>query len=102
MKVCTIESGQKDFKVMGQINFDTVTRLFNQGVELFNGFEQVELDFTHVSHVDSSAITLLLNWLRFAKQTKKKFIFHNLPGQLLEIANVCEVMPFLENHIYTE
>lgn len=100
MKVCSIEKGQQnDFKILGTINFDTVTHLYKKGIELFTDSVEVRLDFTEVLHADSSAISLLLNWLRFAKQQQKNFIFLNIPSQLLEIANVCEVMPLLNKYI---
>jgi phospholipid transport system transporter-binding protein len=99
MTFCTIEKNNDDFKISGLINFDTVTHLYKQGTELLNNIDQVTLDFSKVTHTDSSGIALLLNWLRFARVKGKTFKFANLPGQLLEIANVCEVMPFLQPHM---
>lgn len=99
MTVCTIEKKDEVFKINGLINFDTVTHLYKQGTELLENNEQVTLDFSKVTHTDSSGIALLLNWLRIARIKGKTFKFANLPGQLLEIANVCEVMPFLQPHI---
>ncbi|MBA2654757.1 MAG: STAS domain-containing protein [Gammaproteobacteria bacterium] len=99
MNECRIEKDQDDFKIFGLINFETAAQLYKKGTELFVTTEEVRLDFAKVAFVDSSAIALLFNWLRFAKQKGKSFEFVNLPAQLLEIANVCEVMPFLEQYM---
>jgi phospholipid transport system transporter-binding protein len=99
MNFSKIEKSSNGFKILGFINFDTVMSLHKQGIELFKNCENIHLDFSNVVHVDSSAITLLLNWLRFAKAKHKQLVCDNLPGQLLEIAIVCEVMPFLKQYI---
>ena len=101
MERCQIERTCEGFKILGLMTFDTVGLLYKQGIALFAPDKEVQFDFAGVSHVDSSAIALLLNWLRFAKKNNKNFSFYNLPGQLLEIANVCEVMSFLSRHINT-
>lgn len=99
MEVCTIQKESNGFKIKGLINFETVTKLYKQGTELLDGQENVIIDFSDVTHADSTGIALLLYWLRIAKSEGKSFKFANLPGQLLEMANVCEVMPFLQRHL---
>src|SRR5262245_2614202 len=99
MDSCKIEKSTNGFKILGLMNFETVMHLYQQGTLLFGPYEKIQLDFAEVVHADSSAIALLLNWLRFAKVRRKLFVFNNLPGQLLEIANVCEVMPLLSQYV---
>jgi len=93
-----IEQRQRDYKIKGIINFDTVTQLYKSGSLLIDRHAEVHFDFSEVDQADSSAVALLLNWLRYAKKKKRKLLFHHIPAQLLEIANVCEVMPFLQKH----
>jgi phospholipid transport system transporter-binding protein len=99
MSACVIERVDAGFKISGLINFDTVTDLYKQGAELLEKLDRIYLDFSEVTHADSSAIALLLNWIRVARRKGKFFMFVNLPAQLLEMANVCEVMPFLQKHM---
>jgi phospholipid transport system transporter-binding protein len=99
MGICKTEKDTEGYKILGQINFDTVSHLYKQGKEILEKTAQVKLNFGEVTHADSSAIALLLSWLRVAKQKGKTFVFMNLPIQLLEIANVCEVMPILKDHV---
>lgn len=94
-----IQVTPQGFKLLGVLNFDAVMPLYKRGITLLDHCEHVLVDFSEVSHADSSAIALLLSWLRYAKQHNKTLIFANLPNQLLEICNVCEVMPFLQQHI---
>lgn len=99
MGSCRIEKSQQGFKILGLMNFHTVSCLYKDSLPLFADYKEVRLDFAEVVHADSSAIALLLNWLRYAKKNRKQCIFTNLPSQLCDIANVCEVLPILENSI---
>lgn len=99
MNTCKIEKNNDSFKVYGVINFDTATHLCKQGLMMFAEFSKLQFDFAGVAHIDSSAMALLLSWIRHAKQQQKSLQFVNLPGQLLEIANLCEVMPILDEYI---
>ena len=68
MNGCRIEQSQNGFKVLGLINFETVMHIYQQGAELLNACDRVHLDFAQVSHADSTAIALLLSWLRCARK----------------------------------
>lgn len=99
MSLCSIQKESDGFKVIGLVNFDTVVQIYKQGNQLLAGNDDIVIDFSKVSHADSSCIALLLYWLRLAKVAGKTIKFANLPGQLREMANVCEVMPFLQPHM---
>jgi phospholipid transport system transporter-binding protein len=99
MLTCSIEQKIDSYDVKGPINFDTVSKLYKQGSVLMQGTHELTFNFVNVTYADSSAIALLLSWLRIAKERKLSLLLNNLPAQLLEIANVCEVMPFLEPHM---
>lgn len=101
MESCSLQKEKDGFKIVGLINFNTVTQIYKQGIQLLEGLNCVVIDFSEVTHADSSGIALLLYWLRIAKSEGKTFQFANLPAQLLEMANVCEVMPFLQKHMIT-
>jgi phospholipid transport system transporter-binding protein len=101
METCTIRKESDGFKIFGLVNFDTVTKLYKQGTQLLEGLDRIVIDFSNVTYADSSGIALLLYWLRIAKLEGKSCQFANLPRQLVEMANVCEVMPFLQEHMIT-
>lgn len=100
MQISQIEKNANGYQILGVINFDTVLDLYKKGAAILESSKkEVTLSFGEVRHIDSSAIALLLSWLRVAKKKGKSFTFTDLPAQLIDIANVCEVMPMLENHI---
>jgi phospholipid transport system transporter-binding protein len=94
-----IEQVQDHFKILGKLSYENIVSLYREGTTLLDRSEQICFDLAKISHTDSSAIALLLSWIRYAMRNKKSFIFKNLPPQLIEIANVCEVMPLLERHL---
>jgi ABC-type transporter Mla MlaB component len=94
-----IEQVQDHFNILGKLNYENIVSLYREGKMLLDCSEQICFDLAKLSPIDSSVIALLLSWLRYAKKNKKSFTFKNLPPQLIEIANVCEVMPLLERYL---
>lgn len=74
--------------VAGVLNFDTVVALRELGNQLMQQQSSVIFDLAKVKQVDSSALTLLLAWYRYAKQQSKSISFINIPQQLFEIAEL--------------
>lgn len=95
MTPCCIEYQGNGYGVSGAINFASVSNLYQQGKLLIESNPRVLLDFRRVTGVDSSAIALLINWVRLAKQQQASVLFLNLPTALVEMACVCDVMAFL-------
>lgn len=67
--------------VRGSITFNNVVELTQQGIGLIDGHCQV-VDLNEVTEVDSSAVSMLLEWLRVAKMRKLDLHFVNLPENL--------------------
>lgn len=67
--------------VRGSITFNNVVELTQQGIGLIDGHCQV-VDLNEVTEVDSSAVSMLLEWLRIAKMRKLDLHFVNLPENL--------------------
>lgn len=99
MSNCQVIKVANGYKILGIMNFDSVAQLFKQGLQLLEEHEKIEVDFEQVTHADSSAIALLLSWIRLANQKGKAIVFTNLPSQLLEMATVCEVDLFLNQYL---
>lgn len=47
-----------------------------------------EIDFAHVGKVDSSALSLMLAWLRRAQATGTQLKFRNIPDSLMSLAKL--------------
>ena len=83
------------FSVNGVLLFNTVPAWLRLGREYIQQTDQPHIDLAQVEQSDSSAVALLLAWLRYAKSTGKSIQFHNVPQQLLAVAKVCGVLLFI-------
>ena len=59
------------------------------------GTAHVEVDLKGVSDVDTSAISLLFEWLRQAHSRKSKVLFSNLPEDLVSLATLYGVLELI-------
>lgn len=72
--------------VSGQLTFTTVNDLLASTPVLFSPVATLDVDLADVTHSDSAGLALLIDWIRTAKQTDKKIVFHNIPAQMLAMA----------------
>ena len=82
------------FRVDGPITMANARSILEQGDSLFNHGE-VEVDLGAVNEVDSSAVSILLQWIREAKQRDQKLIFTNLPENLKSLVALYGVQDFI-------
>ena len=85
--------------VSGRLTLDTAREaadtLFNSDLHPGNG-ERLVVDLAQVDAVDSSAVSVLLQWSRLSRENGVQLSFINLPSNLLSLANlydVAEVLP---------
>jgi len=57
--------------------------------------DQVEIDLKAVLDVDTTAISLLFEWLRQAYTRKSKVVFSNLPQNLTSLATLYGVLELI-------
>ncbi len=75
------------FHVGGELTFATVKDILEPAQILFDSASELDIDLTDVIRSDSAGLALLINWIRTAKIDNKKIVFHNIPAQMLAIAN---------------
>lgn len=80
--------------VRGPITVDNVVALLAQGNGLFNS-PQVTVDLSSVTEVDSSALSLLLEWRREAGRNQRAVRYLNLPANLKSLAQLYGVTELL-------
>jgi phospholipid transport system transporter-binding protein len=80
--------------VRGPITINNVVALLGQGNGLFTAPE-VTVDLDGVTEVDSSAVSLLLEWRREAGRQGRTIQFVNLPGNLTSLAKLYGVTEML-------
>lgn len=73
------------YVIEGAVTMDTVRSVAEQGARLFDDAEVV-VDFGAVEEADSSAVSLMLEWLREARRRGRELRFVNLPASVKSLA----------------
>lgn len=60
--------------------------------------EKMFINLSGIHHSDSSALAVMLDWLRCAQQKKKALHFVDIPQQLMAVAIFCGVDSLLKNN----
>ena len=81
-------------KVDGPITAGNVVSLLDQGAREFSG-AGVTVDFSGVTEVDSSALSLLLEWRRTAARSGREVRYRNLPASMKSLAELYGVTELL-------
>ncbi len=81
--------------VQGSVTIDNVVRLMQEGIALFDD-QPLTIDLEQVSEVDSTIISMLLEWLRATRKNTHTLQFINLPENLtslVQLYGVAELIP---------
>lgn len=81
------------YRLVGPVTMAYAPALLEQGVALF-GESSAVVDLGQVTDVDSSAVSLMLEWLR-RNDGRQRLGFVNLPPNLVSLANLYGVMDTL-------
>lgn len=73
--------------VSGSVTFTNVFDLTQQGASLLDGEYQI-IDLSEITEVDSSAVSMLLEWLRIARNRRLDLRFVNFPNNLSSLLNL--------------
>jgi len=84
--------------VAGPVTIDNVVATVARGAALFNQENQI-VDLGGITEVDSSAVSMLLEWQRETGRRRFKIQFANIPPKLhnlLQLYGVAELVPLPE------
>lgn len=82
-------------RVAGSITIHNVAAVVEQGIALFDRGGEI-IDLSQVQDVDSSAVSMLLEWQRAAARSKREITFVNMPEKLktlVRLYNLFELIP---------
>lgn len=82
--------------VQGPITVENVVALLGEGNERFTA-AQVTVDLAAVTDVDSSALSLLLEWRREAGRNGRAIRYLNLPANLKSLAQLYGITEFIND-----
>ncbi|MDP1633411.1 MAG: STAS domain-containing protein [Gallionellaceae bacterium] len=85
-------------RVSGSLTMDSIGALYGDAMQPLEGKEWT-VDLAQVESADSSAVSMLLGWMRNAQGHGAKLTFINVPGNLLSLASLYGVADALQlNH----
>lgn len=85
--------------VQGPVTIDNVVDMTERGKTLFDRPRRV-VDLKEITRVDSSAISMMLEWLRTARHQGCQLQFTNLPSNLeslVQLYGIAEMIPTIES-----
>lgn len=85
--------------VHGPVTIDNVVMLTQNGIALFDD-RLLTIDLEKVTEVDSTIISMLLEWLRATHKNNHPLQFINMPESLkslIQLYGVAELIPVPEN-----
>ncbi len=88
-------AGAGEFRIHGDLVFETVGDLLPAGEALFRDHRSLRLDLSGVGDSDSAGIALLLEWLAAARRRGGRIQFLGLPDSMLRIARLSNLEPLL-------
>lgn len=84
-----------NYQIQGRITIDNARTLLVDGLRQF-GKDGLVVDLSQLEEVDSSAVSLLLEWLREAQRNQRKLRFTNLPDNLKSLATLYGVLDLIQ------
>ena len=95
------ESSPGNFTARGPLTFSTATLARKTGLAAFGAVSSgpIAVDCSGITSSDSAGMTVLLDWLAFAKRSGRSMHFSSLPEQVQEIARISDALELLEKGV---
>lgn len=84
-----------NYRIQGRITIANANALLAEGLKLFVR-DGLVVDLSQLEEVDSSAVSLVLEWLREAQRNQRKLRFTNLPDNLKSLATLYGVLDLIQ------
>ncbi len=97
MTGAAIEGEGALFRLRGPVTMDNVQAVLEEGSARF-GAGEVTVDLSGVTEVDSSSVSLLLQWVREAEASGRRLRYANLNSNVKSLAVLYGVIDLLPLH----
>jgi phospholipid transport system transporter-binding protein len=84
-----------NYRIQGRITIANANAVLTEGLKLFVR-DGLVVDLSQLEEVDSSAVSLVLEWLREAQRNQRKLSFSNLPDNLKSLATLYSVLDLIQ------
>lgn len=90
------------FALQGHLTFDNAFSVEQQGREqltlaLSPDFDRFEISLHELGQADSSALSVFLSWMRFARAHQIRLCFTDIPRELHALATLCGISELLKS-----
>ena len=92
-----IEAQGNTLRISGAMTLENVDALLDESAAAFTA-DNMQVDLAGVSDVDSTAVSLMFEWLRQAHSRNISLVFVNVPPNLVSIATLYGVLDLLPQH----
>lgn len=95
------ESSSGEFIACGPLTFSTATLAREKGLTAFAAASSkaIQVDCSGITSSDSAGMTVLLDWLSYAKHSGRSLHYGNLPEQVQAIARISDALELLEKGV---
>ncbi len=95
------ESSPGQFAARGPLTFATAKLAREKGLAALGaaGSKDMQVDCSGITASDSAGMTVLLDWLAFAKVNGRSLRYGNLPEQVQSIARISDALELLEKGV---
>lgn len=83
-----ISRSDNKITIQGNVTIDNVVKITQEGIALFDMHHQMEIDLSHLMKVDSSVVSMLLEWQRATKDYDKPLQYTGIPNSLEGLINL--------------
>ncbi|MEI6412885.1 MAG: STAS domain-containing protein [Pseudomonadota bacterium] len=83
------------FHLSGRVDFQTVPALFKDGERQFAGHHRVTIDGSGITHANSAALSLWLQWAELMRVSGGRMLLRSIPDSLVRLARVSQVSELL-------
>ena len=93
----TLFKKQEKIILAGSVSFENVDTVYQSGIKLIQAESNPCIDCSALVHTDSSALALLIAWVRFAKNRQKDLVFDNVTETVFNLSRVYgleSILPF--------
>ena len=89
--------GDGRYRVSGQLGFETVPEVWRKSRAVLNDGAASVIDLGAVTQVDSAALALVIEWMRWARTHDRQLEVVNIPEALRALARISEVENLIES-----
>ena len=92
--IATVTQVNNDWHISGDVLINTANDLLKQS-QSYSIEQNTKVDFAEVTDVDTTAVSLILEWKRRAEKENQSLVFINLPenlNSLIQLYDVAELI----------